>query len=135
MGSSFTSDFTTGDGALGGWATTSGKVTTGGQGGEFTLAKRGDAPTIDTSGYFLFGKVEVVMKAAPGTGIVSSIVLESDALDEIDWVRPALIYHCVMNLLSNLIASNRKLWAATRLRSRQTTSARAILRPMTVPLL
>ena len=25
------------------------------------------------------------MKAAPGTGIVSSIVLESDDLDEIDW--------------------------------------------------
>ncbi|KAF7595294.1 hypothetical protein BBP40_006543 [Aspergillus hancockii] len=85
MSSSFNSDFTTGDGALSGWTTTSGKVTTGGQGGEFTLAKRGDAPTIDTSGYFLFGKVEVVMKAAPGTGIVSSIVLESDALDEIDW--------------------------------------------------
>lgn len=33
------------------------------------------------------------MKAAPGTGIVSSIVLESDDLDEIDWVsdyRPIL---------------------------------------------
>ncbi|KAB8202200.1 concanavalin A-like lectin/glucanase domain-containing protein [Aspergillus parasiticus] len=85
MGSNFNSDFTTGDGALGGWTTTAGKVTTGGQGAEFTLAKKGDAPTIDTSDYFLFGKVEVVMKAAPGTGIVSSIVLESDALDEIDW--------------------------------------------------
>ncbi|KAE8148216.1 concanavalin A-like lectin/glucanase domain-containing protein [Aspergillus avenaceus] len=85
MGSQFSSDFTTGDGALGGWITTAGKVTTGGQGAEFTLAKRGDAPTIDTDGYFLFGKVEVVMKAAPGTGVVSSIVLESDALDEIDW--------------------------------------------------
>ncbi|KAE8163880.1 concanavalin A-like lectin/glucanase domain-containing protein [Aspergillus tamarii] len=85
MGSNFNSDFTTGDGALGGWTTTAGKVTTGGQGAEFTLAKKGDAPTIDTSDYFLFGKVEVVMKAASGTGIVSSIVLESDALDEIDW--------------------------------------------------
>ncbi|KAE8417387.1 concanavalin A-like lectin/glucanase domain-containing protein [Aspergillus pseudocaelatus] len=85
MGSNFNSDFTTGDGALGGWTTTAGKVTTSGQGAEFILAKKGDAPTIDTSDYFLFGKVEVVMKAAPGTGIVSSIVLESDALDEIDW--------------------------------------------------
>ncbi|KAB8259095.1 concanavalin A-like lectin/glucanase domain-containing protein [Aspergillus pseudonomiae] len=85
MGANFNSDFTTGDGALGGWKTTAGKVTAGGQGAEFTLAKRGDAPTIDTNGYFLFGKVEVVMKAAPGQGIVSSIVLESSALDEIDW--------------------------------------------------
>jgi hypothetical protein len=27
------------------------------------------------------------MKAAPGAGIVSSFVMESDDLDEIDWVR------------------------------------------------
>lgn len=32
-----------------------------------------------------YGKVEVVMKAATGQGIVSSIVLESGVLDEIDW--------------------------------------------------
>lgn len=99
MGSNFNSDFTTGDGALGGWTTTAGKVTTGGQGAEFTLAKKGDAPTIDTSNYFLFGKVEVVMKAAPGTGIVSSIVLESDALDEIDWVG-CFFLHMVKGILN-----------------------------------
>ena len=33
----------------------------------------------------MFGHVEFVIKAAPGTGIVSSAVLQSDALDEIDW--------------------------------------------------
>ncbi|KAL1306630.1 hypothetical protein AAFC00_005308 [Neodothiora populina] len=33
----------------------------------------------------MFGKVEIVMKAAPGQGIVSSVVLQSDDLDEIDW--------------------------------------------------
>jgi beta-glucanase (GH16 family) len=33
----------------------------------------------------MFGKVEVAMKAAPGAGIVSSVVLQSDTLDEIDW--------------------------------------------------
>jgi beta-glucanase (GH16 family) len=33
----------------------------------------------------MFGHVEVVMKAAPGAGIVSSVVLQSDTLDEIDW--------------------------------------------------
>jgi len=32
----------------------------------------------------MFGKVSVTMKAAPGTGIVSSFVLQSDDLDEID---------------------------------------------------
>ncbi|KAK5990323.1 putative extracellular glycosidase [Cladobotryum mycophilum] len=32
----------------------------------------------------MFGRVEIVMKAAPGAGIVSSVVLQSDDLDEID---------------------------------------------------
>ena len=35
--------------------------------------------------YIFFGRVDVTMKAAPGQGIVSSVVLESDDLDEIDW--------------------------------------------------
>ncbi len=33
----------------------------------------------------MFGKLEVTLKAASGAGIVSSVVLQSDALDEIDW--------------------------------------------------
>lgn len=32
----------------------------------------------------MFGKVEVTMKAAPGAGVVSTLVLQSDDLDEID---------------------------------------------------
>lgn len=32
----------------------------------------------------MFGKVQITMKAAPGAGIVSTLVLESDDLDEID---------------------------------------------------
>jgi beta-glucanase (GH16 family) len=32
----------------------------------------------------MFGKVSITMKAAPGAGIVSTLVLQSDALDEID---------------------------------------------------
>ncbi|EME49281.1 glycoside hydrolase family 16 protein [Dothistroma septosporum NZE10] len=51
----------------------------------FTIAKSGEAPTIQTDFYIFFGRVDVVMKAAPGTGIVSSVVLESADLDEIDW--------------------------------------------------
>lgn len=33
----------------------------------------------------MFGQVDVFLKASPGTGIVSSFILESDDLDEIDW--------------------------------------------------
>ena len=40
----------------------------------------------DLTSTFLFGRVDVKMQAAPGTGIVSSIVLESADLDEIDFV-------------------------------------------------
>lgn len=33
----------------------------------------------------MFGHVDFVVKAAPGQGIVSSTILQSDSLDEIDW--------------------------------------------------
>jgi len=33
----------------------------------------------------MFGHVDFVIKAAPGVGVVSSAVLQSDCLDEIDW--------------------------------------------------
>ena len=33
----------------------------------------------------MFGRVEFVAKSAPGVGVVSSAVLQSDDLDEIDW--------------------------------------------------
>lgn len=83
-----TSDFTSG--ASDDWKVTNGDITYNGQGAGFTVAKHGDSPTIQTKEYFFFGTVEVKMQAAPGTGIVSSIVLESDDLDEIDWVRSHL---------------------------------------------
>ncbi|RAH73351.1 glycoside hydrolase family 16 protein [Aspergillus aculeatinus CBS 121060] len=51
----------------------------------FTVAKEGDAPLIQSKWYIMFGRVEYVIKAAPGTGIVSSAILQSDDLDEIDW--------------------------------------------------
>lgn len=54
-------------------------------GTQFTVAKQGDSPTIKSNFYIFFGSVSVVMQAASGQGIVSSIVLESDDLDEIDW--------------------------------------------------
>lgn len=61
---------------------------TGADGVSFTVAQGGDAPQLASLFYIMFGRVEVTMKAAPGAGIVSSLVLESDDLDEIDieWI-------------------------------------------------
>lgn len=54
-------------------------------GAEFTITKSGDSPTIQSKWYIFFGRVSFFLKAAPGTGIVSSAILESDDLDELDW--------------------------------------------------
>ncbi|KAF2877914.1 concanavalin A-like lectin/glucanase domain-containing protein [Massariosphaeria phaeospora] len=54
-------------------------------GASFTVAKAGDSPQLISKWYIMFGKVEASIKAAPGAGIVSSFVLLSDTLDEIDW--------------------------------------------------
>ncbi|KAL2402970.1 extracellular glycosidase [Exophiala dermatitidis] len=67
------------------WNTTAGKIDYQDDGADFTINRRGDVPTVQTNFYIFFGQVEVIMKAAKGQGIVSSIVLESDLLDEVDW--------------------------------------------------
>ncbi|KAL2424575.1 extracellular glycosidase [Exophiala dermatitidis] len=54
-------------------------------GANFTFAKRYDAPYIWSRFYVLFGRIEVVLKAAPGAGIITGAVMMSDDLDEIDW--------------------------------------------------
>lgn len=54
-------------------------------GAALTVAKSGDSPTLVSKWYIMFGHVDFVVKAAPGTGIVSSAVLLSDCLDEIDF--------------------------------------------------
>ncbi len=51
----------------------------------FTVKRRKDSPEIRSSFYLLFGRLEVVMRAAPGQGIISSAILQSECLDEIDW--------------------------------------------------
>ena len=67
------------------WNTTAGSISYGDLGAEFTIQQRGDSPTVQTNFYLFFGQVEVIMRAATGQGIISSIVLESDDLDEVDW--------------------------------------------------
>ncbi|OMP87087.1 putative glycosidase crf1 [Diplodia seriata] len=80
----FSSDFTTGQNESWEGAAYS-VINYGDDGVELTVNKDTDAPTMHTEFYTLFGYYEVEMKAAPGTGVVSSIVLESDDLDEVDW--------------------------------------------------
>jgi beta-glucanase (GH16 family) len=54
-------------------------------GAVYTIAQEGNAPTVTSSKYILFGKIDVTVRASTGTGIVTSFVLQSDDLDEIDW--------------------------------------------------
>ncbi|KAK4574152.1 transglycosylase [Recurvomyces mirabilis] len=82
LGTSITADFRSG---ASNQFTSSGNVAYSSNGAAFTVAKSGDSPTIESNWYIMFGKVSVTMKSAPGTGIVSSSVLQSDDLDEIDW--------------------------------------------------
>lgn len=62
-----------------------GTVVYGSDGAVFTVARGGDAPQVASVFFIMFGHVEVTMAAAPGAGIVSSLVLQSDDLDEIDY--------------------------------------------------
>ncbi|OAL35432.1 hypothetical protein AYO20_05282 [Fonsecaea nubica] len=63
----------------------SGAVSYTSDGAAFTISQHGDAPTLSSNWYIMFGHVDYVVKAAPGTGIVSAAILQSDCLDEIDW--------------------------------------------------
>lgn len=55
------------------------------RGGVFEMSKAGQAPTLRSRDYIFFGRVEVEMQAAPGKGVISCLVLQSDDLDEIDF--------------------------------------------------
>ncbi|KKA17555.1 Cell wall glucanase, partial [Rasamsonia emersonii CBS 393.64] len=51
----------------------------------FSIQKRLDSPTIRSNFYIFFGRIEYHVQAAPGHGVISSVVLQSDDLDEVDW--------------------------------------------------
>ncbi|KAG9772604.1 cell wall glucanase, partial [Aureobasidium melanogenum] len=82
LGKSVDIDFTSG---ASNEFTSSGNPTYDSNGAAFTISKSGDAPSISSKWYIMFGHVDFVVKAAPGTGIVSAAILQSDCLDEIDW--------------------------------------------------
>ncbi|ODV60721.1 glycoside hydrolase family 16 protein [Ascoidea rubescens DSM 1968] len=49
-----------------------------------SINKRFDNPSLVSNEYILFGKFEVIAKASPGQGIISTVYLQSDCEDEID---------------------------------------------------
>ncbi|PSR79699.1 concanavalin A-like lectin/glucanase domain-containing protein [Coniella lustricola] len=53
-------------------------------GANMTVAEKGDSPTLRSEFYIFGGRVEIWLKVAPGQGIISSVMLLSDDLDEID---------------------------------------------------
>ncbi|KAK1251613.1 hypothetical protein MKX07_007092 [Trichoderma sp. CBMAI-0711] len=58
---------------------------TDGKGAAFIVWQDGQAPTLTSTKYLLFGKVSVQVQAAKGPGLITAIVLKSDSGDEIDW--------------------------------------------------
>lgn len=85
VGGDFTVDFTKGKSSLFNLADGTTLTYDKEKGAVFSIANEKQAPTISTPGYIFFGKLEVELIAAPGPGIITSIVLQSDCLDEIDW--------------------------------------------------
>ncbi|KAG4423799.1 hypothetical protein IFR04_003095 [Cadophora malorum] len=84
LGKTVTIDFTEGESSY--FTADDGTtITYGTDGAEFIIESDGLAKTIVSNDYIFFGKVSVALKAANGTGVVSSFVMESDDLDEIDW--------------------------------------------------
>ncbi|KAI4216874.1 MAG: hypothetical protein LQ351_000823 [Letrouitia transgressa] len=82
LGKSVTVDFSNGESDS---FTPQGNPTYDSNGASFTVAQPGDSPQLNSKWYIMFGHVEFQIKPAPGVGIVSSAVLQSDDLDEIDW--------------------------------------------------
>ncbi|KAK4111282.1 glycoside hydrolase family 16 protein, partial [Canariomyces notabilis] len=54
-------------------------------GAVFSISKETEAPTISSHEYIFFGQVDLTVRASRGIGVVTSFVLQSDDLDEIDW--------------------------------------------------
>lgn len=51
----------------------------------FSIENDKQAPTIAGKKFIFFGRLEVELMASPGQGVVTSVVLQSANLDEIDW--------------------------------------------------
>lgn len=95
------------------------------RGAVMTITNATDAPGLQLKSYIYYGRVDVTVQAAPGVGIVTSVVLVGDALAEIDLVR-LVLRHMLLSTPINLhelpTTAYRNGSAATRWSFRQTTS-------------
>lgn len=60
------------------------QVEYGESGARLSIFSRFDNPLLTSNTYILYGKVEAEIEASSGSGIISSLYLQSDDLDEID---------------------------------------------------
>lgn len=67
------------------WDASNGHVDFTDEGAQLSIKEKLQSPTLQSKFYIFFGVVESHIKMAKGGGIVSSVVLQSDDLDEIDW--------------------------------------------------
>ncbi|EME78213.1 glycoside hydrolase family 16 protein, partial [Pseudocercospora fijiensis CIRAD86] len=69
------------------WNVTAGTslISFGDDGVEMALQKDTDSVTVKSNFYIFWGQAEILFKAAKGTGIISTMILLSDDLDEVDW--------------------------------------------------
>jgi hypothetical protein len=85
LGTSYTWNFSSNAILDNTWNITNGAVDYTDQAMQFSIIKKLDSPTIRSNFYIFFGRLEYHVQAAPGHGVISSVVLQSDDLDEIDW--------------------------------------------------
>lgn len=83
LGTTYTWDFTKGESDL--FPADVFPVRYESDGVHLPVTKKGDAPTIASTKFIFGGRLDCTLKIAPGKGIVSSLVFQSDDLDEIDY--------------------------------------------------
>ncbi|CZT23245.1 related to cell wall glucanase [Ramularia collo-cygni] len=69
------------------WTIDAGKslIQFGDDGAQLSLSSEKDTVTLISTFFIFWGVVEFIMKASPGTGLISTVILLSQDLDEIDW--------------------------------------------------
>ncbi|KNG91591.1 transglycosidase, GH16 family, partial [Aspergillus nomiae NRRL 13137] len=67
------------------WNMTTGVPTYTSEGAEFSIKTENGSTLLQSNFYIFFGVMEAHVKMAKGAGIISSVILQSDDLDEIDW--------------------------------------------------
>ncbi|PCH06157.1 Concanavalin A-like lectin/glucanases superfamily [Penicillium occitanis (nom. inval.)] len=67
------------------WNMTTGVINYTSEGADFSITAVNGSTLLQSNFYIFFGVMEAHVKMAQGAGIISSVILQSDDLDEIDW--------------------------------------------------